>query len=396
MRKYFVSTDGESPALIASAFTKDVVRGRTHKRAENMPWVLTGTFTEAEVESMRDRGAEVTESRRYDPLLAPLDRVFRPLPSHPHSMADVMKHINAPAAWAKARGKGVHIAIIDTGICGRLNEFPTAKRSKFQWVRKGGDAWTDPRRHGSMTAAVAAATTAGGGRYDGVAPDATVISCKAPSFDETDLFRIYDFLLSLVKTGKIGRLVTNNSYGAYTCRPVTPARQLAAIIRQAVAEGIVTVFAAGNNHVSMCRGVATDCTPNTIWGLNSFDEVLSVGTVNQQDRMSDAPLVPNAFSHRDSSRGPGEHAVATSKPDCVAPTYGEVVWGCGYQAMEWWGTSGAAPQVAGLAALILELKPSLSATEVYDVIRNSCVDIGLGATCAGRGRIDCAAALQGL
>ena len=34
--------------------------------------------------------------------------------------------------------------------------------------------------------------------------------------------------------------------------------------------------------------------------------------------------------------------VAHKKPDVVAPTYGEVVWGNGYRVMEWWGQAGRA------------------------------------------------------
>ena len=129
-------------------------------------------------------------------------------------------------------------------------------------------------------------------------------------------------------------------------------------------------------------------------GSSVLDEVLSVGTVDRNNRMDQPPQTSGGYSHRDSSRGPGQFATANPKPDCVAPTYGEVVWGCGYVAMEWWGTSGAAPQVTGLAALILSKKPSLSVADVGDIIKKTCVPIGLAPTCAGAGLIDCLAAMS--
>ena len=70
------------------------------------------------------------------------------------------------------------------------------------------------------------------------------------------------------------------------------------------------------------------------------------------------------------------------------------MWGSGYQVMEWWGTSGACPQVAGLAALILGVAPTLKPAQVGDIIRATCRDIHLPKACAGAGLIDCEAAVD--
>jgi subtilisin family serine protease len=61
--------------------------------------------------------------------------------------------------------------------------------------------------------------------------------------------------------------------------------------------------------------------------------------------------------------------------------------------MEWWGTSGACPQVAGLAALILSLDPTLTPAQVAKLIRDTSKDINLPKACAGAGLIDCEAAV---
>src|SRR5262249_29385074 len=131
----------------------------------------------------------------------------------------------------------------------------------------------------------------------------------------------------------------------------------------------------------------TKCSPNSIWAVNSMDEVLSVGTVNWNSRM-------DSGQHANSSRGPGQWATINKKPDCVAPTYGEVIWGSSYQVMEWWGTSGACPQVAGLAALLLSADSKLTPAQVGDIIRQTCRAIQLPKTCAGAGLIDCEAAVE--
>jgi subtilisin family serine protease len=309
------------------------------------------------------------------------------------TMADVMKHVNAPKAWAKkARGKGVTVGVVDTGVASVMKEFPPARRSPHsKSFAYSAGPWIDSGGHGSMCAAIAAAGTADGGKYDGVAPDATILSART-NFLSTDIFKLYDWVLSQKKAGGFpGPVVMSNSYGMYVCSAPAgmpqdhPFRQ---IVLDAVAAGIVVVYAAGNNHAAgLCGNDPAKCSPNTIWAVNSVDEVLSVGTVNWDNRM-------DSGEHGNSSRGPGQWANKHKKPDCVAPTYGEVVWGSGYQVMEWWGTSGACPQVAGLAALILGLDPTLTPSQVGDIIRKTCRDIDLGATCAGAGLIDCEAAVD--
>lgn len=368
-----------------------IARGYRSKSHEN---IVIAALDPDEVRKVNQAEVEVIRSTRYEPLQE--RRVHAPLDSHPFSLTDVLAHTKASQAWGVARGADVHVAIVDTGICGTMPEFAGAKKSPFRWASGDpNDAWTDQKGHGSMTGSITAGSTAAGGRYNGVAPDSPIIACKT-SFDDTELYQIYDYLIQLVDSGKITRLVVNNSYGQYVCAApqVTRGDPFPSIVALAVSKGIVVVFAAGNNHVVICNNDPTQCSPNTIWGPNSMDEVLSVGTVDRNNRMDQPPANPGDYTHRDSSRGPGQLAQNFPKPDCVAPTYGEVMWGCGYSAMEWWGTSGAAPQVTGLAALILSKNPALTPAQVQTIIKTSCVDIGLSATCAGAGLIDCLAAVN--
>ena len=356
--------------------------------------VLIAALKPQDIEALNKAEVEVIPARRYEPL--PDDRhIQAPLATTPFSLTDVLAHTRASDAWAVSRGAEVHIAMVDTGICGTMPEFAGAKKSPFQWPASGQNPWTDQVGHGSMTASIAAGSTASGGRYNGVAPDSTIIACKT-SFDDTELYQIYDYLIQLVQNKSIGRLVISNSYGSYVCAPPSIQRTdpFPSIVALAVSLGIVVVFAAGNNHVVVCGNDPAQCAPNTIWGANSMDEVLAVGTVDRNNRMDQPPSGPGPYTHRDSSRGPGQLAVNTSKPDCVAPTYGDVMWGCGYTPMEWWGTSGAAPQVAGLAALMLAKNQSLTPAQIRTIITQSCVNIGLAATCAGAGLIDCLTAVN--
>jgi serine protease AprX len=101
-----------------------------------------------------------------------------------------------------------------------------------------------------------------------------------------------------------------------------------------------------------------------------------------------------------SSRGPGELAGSSGmseKPDVTAPTpeNGAVLYGDSVQVLaNGWGTSGAAPQAAGLAALLLSHRPHSSTSDVFDVIRGTAVALGHARECEGSGMIDCKAALD--
>lgn len=308
------------------------------------------------------------------------------------SMADVMDHIHAPLAWTRSRGRGVTIAIVDTGICGTLPDFPVDRRSQVDpGGRYKGQHWVDLIGHGSMCAAIAAGS--GGSISPGVAPEATILAART-DLTAVDIASIYGGLISARRSGAIpGPLVISNSWALYTCQPpdILPRdHPFMDVILQAIVEGIVVVFAAGNNHGHLKCGYRCDADgPNSIWGPNSHDRVLSVGTV---DRL-ESNRTPGT-DHCNSSRGPGEWASRRPKPDCVAPTYGRVVWGCETRDMPWWGTSGACPQVAGLAALLLSQSPELRVDDVHSLVLDGCRAIPGGPNCVGRGIIDCEASMR--
>lgn len=309
-----------------------------------------------------------------------------------YSLRDVVEQVGATRAWKHTRGEGVTIAIVDTGVAGTRLEFLPGQRSPVDLdTEYVGQHWSDPSGHGSMCAAIAAGSRAAGGRYDGVAPGATILAARS-TLKTTDLVDIYDELLRARMEGDIaGPLVVSNSYGLYVCNSLAILPEdhpYMTGVLAAINNGIFVCFAAGNNHKD-CKHDPRSCGPNSIWGPNSHDEIVSVGTVNRELTNRD-PSTP----HVGSSRGPGEWATRTSKPDCVAPTYGEVPWGTVYRKMSWWGTSGACPQVAGAAALMLSICPTLTPAQVADGIRNTCSLLPDAKTCVGHGLLDCEAAVE--
>lgn len=407
MPRVFLRMSNPEQAMLFSrtAVTSEAIAAIPYQ-TQNQPAVLIAEVPESEFGSLAKSGVTVYRDFKFK-IFVPEDADgaaaryretldIEALEAAGKNLQDVLNHIRAPEAWRTSRGAGVTIAIVDTGVCPTLKEFPAIKRLSVDFpgsAYAGKNQWEDTDGHGSMCATIAAATKSAGGRFDGVAPDAKVISARS-DLTAADVHIIYDQLISAKKQGRItGPLVISNSYDPGTCsapEDLPEDHPYVVSIVEAVKIGIPVVFAAGNNHwyLHRCNNDPEACTPNTIWAANSHDMVMSVGTVNEKNSNQD-PATP----HPNSSRGPGQWARSGTKPDCVAPTYGEVVWGCGYDDRDWWGTSGACPQVAGLAALLLSANPALSPMQIYNIIRRTCKVLAAPATCVGAGLIDCAAAV---
>jgi serine protease AprX len=409
MARYFIRTPSVENANVIQSFFSEHPELAQPKRSKSNPTIMLSELDEHDRVVVKEQGGEIYEDVQFSvfppkqdgsgkrPLSAEYWRAPQPEADiflGGPSLSDVLNHIKAPNAWSYTRGGGVTLAIVDTGICGALKEFPPQKRSPIDLQTAfAGKHWTDVKGHGSMCATIAGGNDSSGGRFNGVAPDATILAART-TLSAIDLFNVFDELIDCMRSGKIdGPLVISNSYGLYTCdEPATLPEDhpYLEMVMTAIDEGAFVVFAAGNNHYDvLCNHDPSKCSPNTIWAVNSHDRVMSVGTVNADNSNQD-PATP----HANSSRGPGQWSRDFPKPDCVAPTYGQVVWGCGYRHMDWWGTSGACPQVAGLGALILSSNPSLRPRQVADIIRQTCAPLGAHKNCVGHGLIDCEAAVR--
>lgn len=355
-------------------------------------------LTDDERGHLEKEGSTVYANIRFDPFENGRQASWRPVSGQPFlspysnkSVADVLEAAEVPRAWEKTMGKGVTIAVVDTGVEGKRPEFREKRREFDINSYYSNRHWTDDFGHGSMCAAIACGKKGDGAKYNGVAPDAELISART-NLNTDDIYAIFEQLIIWKTTGVIpGRLIISNSYGLQTCVPppkMPEDHPFIDIVKTAVSNGIVAVFAAGNNH-NRCGYDARNHQPNSIWAANSIDEVISVGATDWNNSNCD-PGTP----HCDSSRGPGQWAKVHKKPDCVAPCYGEALWGGDYKIMPWWGTSGAAPQVAGLAALLLSLDNSLEPARVADIIRDSCKALNGHEYCVGRGMINCHAAVS--
>ncbi|WP_244529845.1 S8 family serine peptidase [Streptomyces wuyuanensis] len=286
--------------------------------------------------------------------------------------------INAPAAWAAGhRGKGVKVAVLDTGadqkhpdLAGRVTEAKDFSDSGSTEDRFG---------HGTHVAATAAGSgAASNGLRKGVAPDADLLIGKV--LGDSGYGSQSQVIAGMEWAAAQGARVVNMSLGADMETDGTDPMSLA-VDELTRSSGALFVVAAGNS------GSLGDMT---VGSPGAADTALTVGAVDRDDSLA-------SFS----SRGPrfGDKAV---KPDITAPGVGIVAARAAGTTMgapidDYYvaanGTSMATPHVAGAAALLAGQHADWSAEQLKDaLISTSRTVSGQVPTHQGGGRVDVKAA----
>ncbi len=293
--------------------------------------------------------------------------------------------IDLSRVWQLTRGAGQRVAVIDTGVS-RHRRLPDVVPGG-DYVSTG-DGTQDCDAHGTLVAGIiAAATDSEDDSFNGVAPEATLISIRqssakfAPAGDRSRAgVGDVDTMAKAVRTAAdLGASVINIS--SVACVPVGSAlddRALGAALAYAVdVKNAVVVAAAGNTGGSaQCPPQRSDATWETLTVAVSpawyDDYVLTVGSVNAEG-------TPSAFT------------LAGPWVDVAAP--GEAVTSLGAEPVS--GTSYAAPVVSGLAALIRARFPALTARQVMQRIEQTAHHPPAGRDpLVGNGTIDALAAVS--
>jgi serine protease AprX len=298
--------------------------------------------------------------------------------AYPHSVL-------APQSWSLATGKGVGVAVIDTGIDGALPDFADSTGSSrvVASVVTNPDAATpmDNYGHGTHVAGIIAGDGARraaddphAGKYVGVAPRANLVAIKAAddAGRGTILDAIYGLQFAVDHKDEYNIRVANLSLSSTVAQSYRT-DPLDAAVEAAYFHGILVVAAAGN------RGDAEDATSYSP-GNDPF--ALSVGAVDDQgtaDRGDDAitdwssaGVTQDGFAKPDLA-APGAHMVSTLAPGSA---FAELCPSCIVDGdyIRVGGTSMAAPVVSGVAALMFEVHPDWTPQQVkatlVDTARN--------------------------
>ena len=315
--------------------------------------------------------------------------------------------VSALEAWGTTRGKGVTVAVLDSGITAHpdldanvLPGYDFIAESAFSNDGNGRDSdptdagnWTVDNQcftgskaspsdwHGTHVAGTIAAIANNNEGIAGVAPEAKIVpvrvlgACGGFDSDITDgIIWAAGGSVRGVPANQNPAQVINMSIGSEgTC--TTPYRQA---IAQANTRGSIVVVAAGNNSFDASKSSPGNC-----------EDVINVGATDKNGKRS---YFSNYGSRVDVSAPGGDRRywgggiLSTLNAGKTAPGKADYA--------EYQGTSMAAPHVAGIVALMKAVDPKLTYAQAKKALQSTSQGIECDQSACGSGIVNAARAVQ--
>lgn len=232
--------------------------------------------------------------------------------------------------WPITEGAGVTVAVVDTGVDGKITPFlKGAVKPGFDVVNHGGVADTDCQGHGTFVAGLIAGRPISGYGFAGVAPQATILPIREANSTGGSTAGV--LAKCIVAAVNLGAQIINVSITA----PL-PAPDLVNAVNYALRRNVLVVAAAGNDFASGNGPQFPAALPG----------VLAVGAVDETGQRA-------SFSESRSYL-----SVVAPGTDLIGPGAG----GVGLVTES--GTSFATAYVSGVAALVRSYYPKLTVPQV--------------------------------
>lgn len=299
--------------------------------------------------------------------------------------------VGAQSLWnGQNAGAGVTVALVDTGIA----DVPDVQNQIVARANFTNEAsFQDTYGHGTFEAGIVAGNgTSSGGRYVGIAPDASLMSVKvADASGSTSLGQVIAGI-QLVDSSAQQFNVRVLLLPLDSSSPFPPEIDpLSRALRTVWAHGVVVVVPAGNSG----SGASTIASPG------NDPVLLTAGSVNDMATTDVSDDQVSTFSSRGPTSfgedkpdlvAPGEHIVSLRVPGSTIDQQNPsaVVEDNYFKGS---GTSMSAAVTAGAAALLLSARPGLSPDEVKALLMGSATPVLDGDTeSTGAGVVNAAAA----
>ncbi|WP_424868250.1 S8 family peptidase [Streptomyces sp. SAI-229] len=271
------------------------------------------------------------------------------------SLDTSVARIGTPKAWAAGYdGKGVRIAVLDTGVDATHPDLKGQVTASKNFTTA--DSAGDKVGHGTHVASIAAGTGAQSkGTYKGVAPGAKILNGKV--LDDSGFGDDSGILAGMEWAAAQGADVVNMSLGGMDTAEVDPLE--AAVNKLSAEKGVLFAIAAGNEG------------PQSIGSPGSADAALTVGAVDDKDKLADfsstGPRAGDGAIKPDVTAPGVDITAASAQGNAIAEEVGEKP--AGYMTIS--GTSMATPHVAGAAAILKQQHPEWTYAELKGALTGS-------------------------
>lgn len=247
-----------------------------------------------------------------------------------------LAQIKAEAAWAEEFDQEIIIAILDTGIDYNHPDLRDRVLPGYNILNNKAIA-LDDNGHGTNIAGIIAARSNNNAGIAGIVPNAKLMPIKVlDAAGKSDSFYVGQGIRYAADNGA-NIIVIASGESVYT--PF-----IAEAAEYAYNLGVLIVAATGNKSIEINYPAA-------------LPHVIAVGAVDRNDRYLD-------------------YSNYGQQIDVVAPAEGIYTTGLNNTYLATSGTSVAAPQVAALAAILMQKHPELSLKQLADLIRFSSDDVG--------------------
>jgi subtilisin len=296
--------------------------------------IVTLAMNQAEIDKLsNDPNVESVEEDGFCYAL-PSTLVFEGQPSPMAETVPVgVSQVKAPSAWGCSRGKGIKVAILDTGIDPAHPDLAANVKGAVSFVP--GETFHDGNGHGTHCAGTVAAAENGAGVV-GVAPEASLYAVKTLANNGSGQ---WSWLIAGINWAIQNKVhIISMSLGG------TAPSAVEAACNAAFNAGILLIAASGNNN-------------GAIGAPGKYKNVIAVGAIDNANVR--APF--SNFGPELEICAPGVNVLST-KP------------GGGYQNMS--GTSMACPHVAGGAAVVWGSHRFATNLQIWNLLGSTADNLG--------------------
>ncbi|MGA9139433.1 MAG: S8 family serine peptidase [Methanocella sp.] len=266
--------------------------------------------------------------------------------------------IGAPQVWSLGyTGKGVTVALVDTGIDGTHPDLK-GRITSFKDFVGGKTTAYDDFGHGTHCAGIIGGNgAASDGKYKGIAPEVSFIGIKV--LDKSGSGSLDNILAGINYAAQTDARIISMSLGSNT-----HSQAMDDAVTKAVNAGKVVVCAAGNSGPGT-KTIGCPADTSVALTVGATDKSDVVASFSSRGPTSDGRVKPDICA-------PGKDIVSTratgTNDGKAIDTY--------YLSMS--GTSMATPMVSGAVALLIQKKSDLTPAQVKDIMEKTAKQLGTG------------------